>query len=125
MKNFGPIPTPEQIDALTDLGNAQCDMLTAEVWRIVKSDTGFTRALIADAIRRSVVVSAEEYRVLDWLTDRVYEGRGAVTFSTTENGNIGLWIGVADDDEATPALGYGDDAEEAIRDAMRKHAKGG
>lgn len=51
---------------------------------------------------------------LEWLDERIREGRGSVEFGTTEMGDVGLWRrqGVA------KMLGSGDTAEEAILSAM-------
>lgn len=61
-----------------------------------------------------------EEKVLNWITAKVAEGRGAVIFAQEENaGLVGVWIG--DHDEK--ALGVGETAEEAVWDAMRQEAE--
>lgn len=60
-------------------------------------------------------------KVCKWITDKVEEGRGAVTFCLEENdGMIGVWIGEPVEHER--ALGYGNDAFEAVLDAIRREA---
>lgn len=53
-----------------------------------------------------------------WITRKVQEGRGAVVFGLEENdGMVGVWIGGGEND---PALGCGDDAFEAVLEAMKR-----
>lgn len=52
---------------------------------------------------------------LDWLTDKIEEGKGALVFSMTEEGHIGLFVG-----DDGPCLGIGGSALEAVGDAASK-----
>lgn len=59
--------------------------------------------------------------ICKWITDNANEGHGAVEFSLESSaGMIGVWVGVGDEHEQ--ALGYGDDAFEAVSDAIRREA---
>lgn len=59
-------------------------------------------------------------KVCKWITDKVEEGRGAVVFSLEENaGYVGVfWAG----EDERPALGIGENAIEAVLDAISKEA---
>ena len=59
-------------------------------------------------------------KAFEWLTEKVYEGNGALMFSTTENGNIGLFIG---GDETATALACGDEVLDTLIDAYERSQK--
>ncbi len=53
--------------------------------------------------------------ILAWIDRKVGQGRGAVQFGYTENGDVGVWIG----EMAGDCLGCGDNAAEAVSTAIR------
>lgn len=59
--------------------------------------------------------SGREIALADWIDRKVSQGRGAVQFGYTENGDIGVWIGEVKGD----CLGCGDTAAEAVATAIR------
>jgi hypothetical protein len=52
-----------------------------------------------------------------WLTWKVNQGRGPITFCSTEDGDIGVFDST---EESAKAIGIGDTAEQAIVAAMKK-----
>jgi len=56
---------------------------------------------------------------LEWLGDRVREGRGPVTLAMTENGDIGLVLSDDPSDENVKCAGTGDEVMDAIAAARR------
>lgn len=47
---------------------------------------------------------------LEWLHNKIKEGKGTIAFGLTDDGDIGLWRG-------DQLLGYGDTAVDALNDA--------
>lgn len=60
-------------------------------------------------------------QALAWLTLEMYEGRGAVTFCLTEDGDIGLFVGEIESDERVTVMGGGNTAGEALLAAHRTY----
>lgn len=55
---------------------------------------------------------------LQWINDRVEEGRGAIEFGMTDGGHIGVWLNTY-----SVAIGTGDTASDAIDDAIDSAAR--
>lgn len=63
-------------------------------------------------------------RICEWITQKVNEGRGAVVFGLEEYaGMVGVWVDNGNGKEGE--FGYGDDAFDAVLDAISRDGSGG
>ena len=113
-----PAPTDEQIDGVWDLvKHPATTMLSLAVtaWERGQSYARL-RALPLPAAPSTDEVEVERDAMLDWLDERVGDGRGVVTLGLTDNGGVGCWL---PGDETVPE---GESVEEAIRFRMERDA---
>lgn len=77
------------------------------VKRVLSIDNGLWKASVR---RRSHMAG-----IIQWINEKVEEGRGMVQFGMTEEGDVGVWIRGEHD-----CVGRGASIEEAIEHAMRR-----
>lgn len=72
-------------------------------------------SLILDDLKVEITLDT----VNEWLTHRLYHGDSAVYLCVTENGSIGVFDNL---DEDATSIGSGDEAIDALFDAVRRDA---
>lgn len=115
-------PTPPSVPTAEDRGMAETLVsgikvssmpLSAQIPDIAKLFAAHREAAHKAGLAEAAANFRSAINSLDWLTQRIEEGRGAWEFCLTEDGNVGLFLA-----NEPSVRGRGDNALEAIEDAI-------